>query len=304
MRFATITRLAGALLVSILTGLPAWGAQAGVSAAEQAAFAFVQAGDWPHALSAYSALAAAEPDNPRAIFWKGAALSETGRDADAVPALRHALELGYQPAPQVHYRLARAYAKLGESDKAFGELDGLAANGFANIGAMQHHDFAALPQERFKEVVTRIGRNAHPCDADPQYHRFDFWIGTWDVQQTGVPRAPSGATSVIERQLDGCVVQENWMPQAGPQGKSFNIYNRTTKQWEQYWVDATGTITHYLGAFDEDGNLRFEADQFGTSNKIKMTFFPKGANEVRQLGEMSTDGGKTWTITFDLTYVR
>ena len=69
-------------------------------------------------------------------------------------------------------------------------------------------------------------------------------------------------------------------------------------------MDATGTITHYLGAFDEDGNLRFEADQFGTSNKVKMTFFPKGANEVRQLGEMSTDGGKTWTITFDLTYVR
>jgi hypothetical protein len=35
-----------------------------------------------------------------------------------------------------------------------------------------------------------------------------------------------------------------------------------------------------------------------------MTFFNQGPNQVRQLGHISTDGGKTWTVTFDLTYVR
>jgi hypothetical protein len=114
----------------------------------------------------------------------------------------------------------------------------------------------------------------------------------------------SGATSVIERQLDGCVIQENWLPQGLGAGKSFNTYNRVTKQWEQYYVDGRGTITHYTGTFHPDGNLYFEAVQFASTNRLRMTFFNQGPSQVRQLGHTSTDGGKTWTVSFDLTYVR
>jgi hypothetical protein len=35
-----------------------------------------------------------------------------------------------------------------------------------------------------------------------------------------------------------------------------------------------------------------------------MTFFNRGADEVRQLIEQSSDDGKTWTVTFDGTYRR
>ena len=63
-------------------------------------------------------------------------------------------------------------------------------------------------------------------------------------------------------------------------------------------------ITHYIGEFRDDGNLYYEADQFGTPTKISMTFFNQGPNQVRQLGHISKDGGKTWTVSFDLTYVR
>jgi len=146
-----------------------------------------------------------------------------------------------------------------------------------------------------------------PCANDPRFHSFDFWIGEWDVQPTGRPRAPigQGATSIIESQLSGCVVQENWIPNGKTaMGKSFNIYNAVTKQWEQYYVDTRGTITHYKGAFKDDGNLYFEADQPATGAKVRMTFFNEGPNQVRQLGHISTDGGKTWTVTFDLTYLR
>jgi hypothetical protein len=55
-------------------------------------------------------------------------------------------------------------------------------------------------------------------------------------------------------------------------GKSFNIYNTATKLWEQYYVDSRGTVTHYKGAFKDDGNLYFEADQPGAGNKVRMTF--------------------------------
>jgi hypothetical protein len=104
--------------------------------------------------------------------------------------------------------------------------------------------------------------------------------------------------------LEGCVILENWTPLMGPAGKSFNIYNTVTKKWEQYWVDATGRITHYFGEFHDDGNLYYEAEQFGSTNRLRMTFFNQGPNQVRQLGHLSTDGGKTWQVSFDLTYVR
>jgi len=35
-----------------------------------------------------------------------------------------------------------------------------------------------------------------------------------------------------------------------------------------------------------------------------MTFTPVKPDVVRQFGEMSVDGGKTWTPTFDLYYYR
>lgn len=242
-----------------------------------------------------------------AAFARGVALADSGKPVEAIAEFKAALAEGYQPVFQGHFRLARAYAKAAQADEAIKELEWLGAQGFAATAALAMPDFDALrEQPAFKAAAARIDVNAHPCKGDPNYHAFDFWIGEWDVQPTGQPRAPigQGATSVIEAQLDGCVVQENWLPQGPGAGKSFNIYNRQTKQWEQYYVDARGTITHYKGTFHEDGNLYYEADQFGSNQRIRMTFFNQGANQVRQLGHISTDGGKTWNVTFDLTYVR
>ena len=275
------------------------------SSQEQAAIKLQQAGDWKGALAAFDALAAAEPSNPRAAFGLAAALHETGRPADAIPALLRARDLGYQPANQVRFRLARAYAKLGEKAKALAELQEAADNSFTNLQVLRSTDLDPLRSDpAFVAVVEKITHNAKPCEADPNFRKFDFWVGDWDVQQTGVPRAPVGASSHVERILSGCVIFENWEPGPTGAGKSFNIYNTVTKKWEQYWVDATGRITHYFGEFHDDGNLDYEADQFGTTNKVRMTFFNQGPDQVRQLGHLSTDGGKTWTVSFDLTYLR
>ena len=158
----------------------------------------------------------------------------------------------------------------------------------------------------FTEAAQTPSPNLQPCETDANFRKFDFWVGDWDVQPTGKPRAPQGASSRVEKILSGCVIFENWEPGPGRggAGKSFNIYNASTKKWEQYWVDATGRITHYFGEFREDGNLYYEADQFGTGNRIRMTFFNQGKDRVRQVGHLSTDSGKTWTVSFDLTYER
>jgi hypothetical protein len=257
---------------------------------------------------AVSAQAQAPPSPAAVAFAEGVRLHDGGKPAEAIPFFKDAIAKGFQPINQAHFRLARAYAKTGQTELALSELEGLATAGFANTGVLAHTDLdplRALP--RYQAFEKQINANAHPCSADPNYHAFDFWIGEWDVQPTGSNRGPigSGSTSIVERQLDGCVIQENWLPLGGVgQGKSFNIYNAVTKQWEQYYVDSRATITLYKGTFHADGNLYFDADQFGSANKIRMTFFNQGPNQVRQLGHVSSDGGKTWTVTFDLTYVR
>jgi tetratricopeptide (TPR) repeat protein len=278
----------------------------GPSELELRAMKVQQSGDWAKALEAFEEFAKAEPQNPRAAFGLGAALLETGRPEDAIPVLERARTLGYQPANQVRFRVARARAKQGDRVKALAELDQLAASGFSNAPLLQNPDFLLLKGDaQFDAVIRKVVANARPCESDANFRRFDFWVGEWDVQQTGVPRAPAGAQSRVERILDGCVILENWFPGAGgPSGRSFNTYNRVTRKWEQYWVDASGRITHYFGEFRDDGNLYYEADQFGSGNKVRMTFFNQGPDQVRQLGHLSTDGGKTWTVSFDLTYLR
>lgn len=251
----------------------------------------------------------ATPVTPAAAaFNQAVQLHDAGKFGDAIPLFKQAIALGFQPINQAHFRLARTYARMGNSELALAELEGLAAAGFANTSVLTMTDLDSVrATPRFKAFEARVNANAHPCAADANFHAFDFWIGEWDVQPTGATRGPvgSGSTSIVERQLDGCVIQENWLPIGGAgAGKSFNIYNSVTKQWEQYYVDTRGTITLYKGAFKNDGNLYYEAVQFGTSNKIRMTFFNQGPTQVRQLGETSTDGGKTWTVSYDLTYVR
>ena len=249
----------------------------------------------------------APPARAASAFAEGVTLHDAGDFAGAIPRFQEAIAAGFQPANQARFRLARAYARAGSADQALTELETLAASGFANTAVLASTDLdtlRALP--RFQAFEKRVNTNARPCAADPAFRAFDFWIGEWDVQPTGPTRAPlgSGATSVIEPQLDGCVIQENWLPPGPGKGKSFNTYNTVTKQWEQYYVDARGTITHYKGTFHDDGNLYYEAEQFGSTNGLRMTFFNESANQVRQLGHISTDGGATWTVSFDLTYVR
>ena len=250
----------------------------------------------------------AQPNPASVAFNQAVQLHDGGKFADAIPLFQQAIALGFQPINQARFRLARAYARADRADPALTELETLAAAGFANTAVLSMPDLDTLRADaRFTAFETRVNTNAHPCAGDRSFHAFDFWIGEWDVQPTGATRAPtgSGSTSIIERQLDGCVIQENWQPLGGVgAGKSFNIYNTATKQWEQYYVDSRGTITLYKGVFKDDGNLYLEADQFGSSNRIRMTFFNQGPSQVRQLGHVSVDGGKTWAVTFDLTYVR
>ena len=113
--------------------------------------------------------------------------------------------------------------------------------------------------------------------------------------------------------LDSCVILEEWTSANTQQGliysdKSFNMYNIATKQWQQTWVDNTGNTTEFLRGEGKDGKIIYYADNVvdakGKAFMRRLTFTKLSDDKVRQLGERSDDGGKTWTAEYDLEYRR
>jgi hypothetical protein len=146
------------------------------------------------------------------------------------------------------------------------------------------------------------GAPTSPCRSAAEYRAFDFWIGDWEVESAA--GKPAGV-SRIELLLDQCVVFENWTGKNGYEGKSFNLYHPATRKWEQIWVDNMGEMVRFEGEA-RDGNLYYRAEvtEDGRPALRRMTFFAQGPDRVRQLGERSVDGGKTWRVDYDLIYKR
>jgi len=135
-----------------------------------------------------------------------------------------------------------------------------------------------------------------PC-ADQEHHQFDFWVGKWDVYPTGKDRLV--AHSLIESVYGGCGVRENWMPLGGTGGGSLNIYLPEEKHWEQFWIDSQGTRATFVGGWSGSAMV-IQGKWAGPL--VRITYSKNGDGSVRQFGEQSTDDGKSWTPSFDLTY--
>lgn len=141
------------------------------------------------------------------------------------------------------------------------------------------------------------------CAAQPESHRFDFWVGEWNVT---TPQGGQAGTSSVKKILGDCVVFENWKATNGVEGKSLSAYNRGLKRWQQFWTSATGTVTEYRFGEWVGASLRLVAHvpDVDSPTLLRMTYTPLDSDTVRQFGEMSTDGGKTWTAQYDLYYHR
>lgn len=265
-----------------------------------------RAKDYAAAAAAYAALAREAPGHPLYAFRQGASLLALGRGQEALPFFDAAGTLGY-PAGLMHAWSARAYARMGQRDRSLAAIEKALANGFTDVAMLDGEaDFAPLRSDaRFAALREAVDRKARPCAHGPEFRQLDFWIGNWDVTSSG---APAGE-SQVEKMLGECVIFENWTGASGMVGKSFNLWDATTREWRQTWVDSTGGLHEYHGAFGGGKMVyladRLQADPSGTlqPTKLRMTFFDQGGT-VRQLGEQSTDGGKTWAVSYDLLYSR
>jgi len=148
-----------------------------------------------------------------------------------------------------------------------------------------------------------------PC-SKPEYRQFDFWIGDWEAFNLKGQKAGDSKISLL---LDSCIILEEWTSASLQQGlrfagKSYNTYNASRKRWQQYWVDNTGGVVEYSNGHYENNKMIVQTDNIKINDSTwriwKMTFYNLGPDKVRQHGENSSDGGKTWVTSFDLEYRR
>ncbi len=221
------------------------------------------------------------------------------------------LSLDKKPAPYaetiVRSRLARAYAAQDKNDKALEQLDSAIAHGYSNVPELDTaKEFDKLRNDAvFRSLVAKANDLLFPCMKNAQARQFDFWIGDWDVYPTGGNQIVG--SSKIQMEAGGCFILENWTAIGYPNtGKSMNFVDPGTNKWKQVWVGSGGVVTEYINGVYQDSVMEFESSSAtpkGTM-KIRFRFFNQGPDQVRQFQEYSMDDGKTWNVSYDLTYKR
>lgn len=145
------------------------------------------------------------------------------------------------------------------------------------------------------------------CRMSEAGRALDFWLGDWTVYQGNTQIGVNG----IQLELGGCAVFEHWTNSAGNEGKSLFYFDAAADIWQQVWVtEDTGRPGGLkLKQMTErgEGMARFEGElehptRGAYLDRTTLTLQPNG--DVRQLIEISFDGGTNWQQTFDGTYKR
>ncbi len=256
-------------------------------------------------IDSLTAVVRADPANGRARLRLAQNLLVTGQLDEAERTYRQVDSMGFARLI-ARYNLAAIAARRGEPDSACAWLGRAFAAGYGNFAALDADaDFAALHgTAAYDTLVARARAQTYPCDADPRFRAFDFWIGDWDVMANGV----RVGTNTISRELEGCALYERWRanPASGSYGHSVNRFDPATGKWRQLWIDANGNQTDYEGEVTADG-LRFTGvvvPPTGAGQRSEMTFTRQPDGSVRQFIRSSPLDREEWTIAFDAMYVR
>lgn len=148
----------------------------------------------------------------------------------------------------------------------------------------------------------------NPCAVSEQ-RQFDFWVGEWDLTWPGNnPGEVQHGTNSIRRELDNCVVEENFSGGSDMhlRGKSVSLFDTRAAKWKQTWVDNEGGYLDFVGEF-KDGQMilaREVTRPDGTRAIQRMVFKNIGADEFDWSWESSKDVGKTWQVQWPIHYKR
>ncbi len=135
--------------------------------------------------------------------------------------------------------------------------------------------------------------------------QFDFWVGDW-LLTWGENRDQHG-TNRITKILDDKVIFEHFVSQshAGFEGMSHSVWDTTSNQWKQTWVDSQGSYLDFTGGY-ADGKmiLSRQTVREGRPVRQRMVWYNITADALEWNWERSLDDGATWEILWHIIYQR
>ncbi len=142
-----------------------------------------------------------------------------------------------------------------------------------------------------------------PC-SQPEASQFDFWIGNWNLTW----QDSLTGTNVITKDLDGCVIRENFSSNDTLpfRGMSISVFNQAIGKWQQTWVDNQGGYLDFVGEF-RDGKMTLgrEARPLGKPPFLqRMIWYDIQQDSFMWNWERSDDSGKTWKQLWVIRYTR
>ena len=160
--------------------------------------------------------------------------------------------------------------------------------------------FVALEGETATHVTTQQVAKPTFCSG-PEYRQFDFWVGDWDVLESG--KEELVARTHVERILDGCVLREDYESTDGLKGQSFTLYDASRGIWHQSWATNRGQLLTIEGRLENGGMVLSGTERTGDGKEklVRGTWKPTSAG-VRETAVTSLDAGKTWQPWFDLEF--
>lgn len=146
--------------------------------------------------------------------------------------------------------------------------------------------------------------SAGGCARDLDYHKLDFWLGSWKVFSA---KGAKSADVKISSILDGCGISEDWKSAHGANGRGLAGYDRRTRKWNYFWLSATGALTHLMEEKGSAGSVQFSVTQNDTKGMTRLrrwtlSVMPRGG--LRELSMGSADNGKSWTKEYELFWRR
>ena len=289
------------LLIAAFAVLISGYAFAQQSAAQTAADTLLADSKWEEAAKAYAAITAKEPDNGPAWQNLGEALLQAKKYDAALQAFDHASTIKYRPLVNQVNR-ARTFAAKGDRAQAINVMREVVASG--NGGRVRPVILSSTEFESLMNGAEFAGllSQMKPCTA-PEYRQFDFWVGDWDVQN---PAGASVGHNLVTLEQEGCLIIEHWTSATGGQtGTSFNYYDVRDKKWHQLYLDNSGNAGAFpamAGTLQSDHMVMLTDNDGGQVSR--WAWYVLSPGKVRQMAEQSTDGGKTWQITWDSVYVK
>lgn len=145
------------------------------------------------------------------------------------------------------------------------------------------------------------------CTASEIHRSLDFWVGAWEVRVDG----QIVGHNRIEKTAGECALVEHWKGVSGGVGTSLFWVDPESEQWRQVWVTdnplSRGGTKEKAQVPAPGGAVRLQGEiplPAGGSYLDRTTLTPGEDGTVRQLIEISTDGGDSWRPVFDAEYRR